>query len=204
MNNRNNKRSTQQHDDHGSNHPAKLLYLPAEPFDNVQGTIKKLAEKASENVSTWRSRLENRVLSLNYAAREEPTSLAGYQPIQYTVRHPYSKFCGLSNRAAKRAGLLKHPKTIPYEHAILLHNLWTEYVTDVLGKHTQPAHIARSLALCDLQGAIIDIQSSQCPSYVGVKGIILTETQNVGTLDSVTNVIGIQHRKARLKRHNSA
>ncbi|GFE54296.1 ribonuclease P subunit p29 [Babesia ovis] len=156
----------------------RFLYQTAQPYDGVQSIVKKLAEKASEGPAKWKAKIEGRVLSLNTTAREEATALVGYKPITYTVRQPFSKFSGLSNRAVKRAGLLAHPANIEYQHALALHNLWLEYVADVLGKQTTPQHIARALALCDLQGAKIDINTSECPSYVGIAGIIVRETQH--------------------------
>ncbi|ORM39579.1 SWR1-complex protein 4 [Babesia sp. Xinjiang] len=172
--------------------PCRFLYQPALPFEGVSATIQSLAEKACASTSSWKSRIEGRVLSLNVAAREEATALIGPPAVSYTVRHPFSKFSGVSNRGIKRAGLLCHGPTINYEHAEALQRLWLEYISDVLGNQSRPQNIVRTLALCDLQGAKVDVVSSRCPSYVGISGIIVRETQHgfyIVKVDSTVSLV---------------
>lgn len=157
----------------------KFLYQQAYPFDKAAETINKLAGKSGESASNWKAKIENRVLHLNAAARDEATALINRTPEPYTVRHTFSKFSGISNRAAKRAGLLDIGRHIEFQHAQELHKLWLQYVSEILSKQNTAQTIARTLALCDLQGAQIEVIQSTCASYVGIAGIIVRETQHV-------------------------
>ncbi|CDR94643.1 hypothetical protein, conserved [Babesia bigemina] len=143
----------------------RFLYQPALPGGDEASTLNKLAERAGESTASWKAKIESRVLQLNAAVHEEAAALVGRQPEPYTVRHSFTKFSGLSNRAAKRAGLLSVGPEVDFEHAQVLRTLWQEYIADVLGKHSAPAHVARNLALCDLHGAYVEVVGSACAAY---------------------------------------
>ncbi|GBE60200.1 ribonuclease P subunit p29 isoform X2 [Babesia ovata] len=156
----------------------RFLYQPALPGGDEASTLNKLAERAGESTASWKAKIESRVLQLNAAVHEEATALVGRQPEPYTVRHSFTKFSGISNRAAKRAGLLAVGPEVDFEHAQVLRTLWQEYIADVLGKHNAPVHVARNLALCDLHGAYVEVVGSACAAYVGIAGIIVRETHH--------------------------
>ncbi|EKX74253.1 conserved hypothetical protein [Theileria equi strain WA] len=158
----------------------KSLYQPI--IDNSKppkqrDSIIRLAGESGDTLESWRSRIENRVLHLNKLTKEEVTTLLNTKAPNSSIRLPYSKFSGLSNKASKATGLLSLKDTIPYESATKLHELWLEYAKGIIGTNNH-LNACKSLALLDLQGAKVDIIKSSCPTYVGISGIIIRETQN--------------------------
>ncbi|KAM4722998.1 ribonuclease P protein subunit p29 [Rhinophrynus dorsalis] len=74
------------------------------------------------------------------------------------------------------------PEQQRYELFVPLHELWKQYIRDVcngLRPNTQPQMIQNKLLKADLHGALVMVSKSKCPSYVGLKGIILQETKHV-------------------------
>ncbi|KAK1443134.1 ribonuclease P/MRP subunit Rpp29 like protein [Babesia gibsoni] len=167
----------------------RFLYQPPEPVHRADDTIRQLSEKAGESLVSWKARIEGRVLQLNAAARGEAVSLLTPAAKPYSNRNAFNKFSGLSNKAVKRLGLLDVGRCIEYQHALSLHELWLKYMEDVIGSERAPQQVARILALSDLNGAIIKIVESTCPSYVGISGIILRETHHTLSIVTEDNVV---------------
>ncbi|XP_075045329.1 ribonuclease P protein subunit p29 isoform X2 [Mixophyes fleayi] len=69
-----------------------------------------------------------------------------------------------------------------YDMYLPLHELWEQYIRDLcngLRPDTQPQMVQNRMLKADLHGALVMVFKSKCPSYVGLKGIILQETKHV-------------------------
>lgn len=89
--------------------------------------------------------------------------------------------------AKKRAlGLLEIPKEqVKWDIYVPLHNLWLGYIRDVLGldqgraPYINPASAGPMIASADMHGALLEIVRSRCVSRVGLKGIVVRDTQYI-------------------------
>ncbi|XP_075432416.1 ribonuclease P protein subunit p29 isoform X1 [Ascaphus truei] len=94
-----------------------------------------------------------------------------------------SKAKGLSAKERRDMRLFQiKPEQQRYEMFLPLHELWKQYIRDLcngLKPDAQPQMIQSKLLKADLHGAIIMVTKSKCPSYVGLKGIILQEMKHV-------------------------
>ena len=59
-----------------------------------------------------------------------------------------------------------------------LHQLWKQYISHLLAGQAGPG-IAEKLLKADFHGAIFTVIRSKCPTLIGVRGIVLQETENV-------------------------
>jgi ribonuclease P protein subunit POP4 len=64
-----------------------------------------------------------------------------------------------------------------YDRFLPLHELWLEYIHDVVAD-TSESDLALKLLKADFHGAIIKVASSLCSPMIGLEGILLQETQN--------------------------
>ncbi|CAG9327651.1 POP4 [Blepharisma stoltei] len=63
-----------------------------------------------------------------------------------------------------------------YDLYIRLHEMWKEYLADLLDNNFNPKNIQTRLLKADMHGAKISVWKASCKSYEGQKGIILHET----------------------------
>ncbi|KAK5578864.1 hypothetical protein RB653_008539 [Dictyostelium firmibasis] len=77
-----------------------------------------------------------------------------------------------------------------YDQYLPLHQLWTQYIQDVIQQQKGPALINKLLK-ADLHGAIIIVTKSKCPTFVGQKGIIIQETENTFKIITKENKLNI-------------
>jgi ribonuclease P protein subunit POP4 len=98
----------------------------------------------------------------------------------------------MSTRQFKDRKLLKiDPKDAIYELYLPLHNLWNDYINDLIcfekltEKSLQDA--AKRLMNADLHAALLHVMQSKCPSLVGVSGLVLQETKNTFRLVTADN-----------------
>lgn len=66
-----------------------------------------------------------------------------------------------------------------YDHARELNRMWNIYVDELLGLTKTEELPQDTINDMELNGAEIEIHKSRCASYIGIKGIIILETQNV-------------------------
>ncbi|KAK2197736.1 bifunctional Rof-RNase P-like/Ribonuclease P protein subunit Rpp29-RNP1/Ribonuclease P protein subunit RNP1/Ribonuclease P-MRP subunit Rpp29 superfamily/Ribonuclease P-MRP subunit Rpp29 [Babesia duncani] len=146
--------------------------------EDATSVCANLACITNETALNFRSRVQDKVLHLNRLVPLESKSLLSSQIIAQVHRMPFSKFSGLSNTRAKRLGLLNIGEGISYDLALQLHRLWLEYVQQVLEQSYNVQHVARSVAMCDLQGCMLTVIASRCASLVGIEGIVILEQAN--------------------------
>ena len=125
----------------------------------------------------------------------------------------------LSVKERKRLGLYKISPEQQYENFLPLHHLWLGYMEDLLQIKTSPEakrlcstvnvqevifsssssllfprevnqmQLNQRVMKADYHGSIVRVCRSKCPSYVGIEGILLKETQNTLQLISKDNKI---------------
>lgn len=99
------------------------------------------------------------------------------------TRRNCKKAKGLNARQKRRMKVFHiKPEHQRYELFLPLHNLWTQYITDLCGglKPTcSPQFVQQKLLKADFHGAIITVVRSRCPSYVGTTGILIQEFKHV-------------------------
>ncbi|XP_018613640.1 ribonuclease P protein subunit p29 [Scleropages formosus] len=74
------------------------------------------------------------------------------------------------------------PEHLKYELFLPLHELWKQYVRDLcngLKPESNPQVIQNKLLKADFHGAVISVDRSKCPSYVGTTGILVQELKHV-------------------------
>jgi len=64
-----------------------------------------------------------------------------------------------------------------YELYIPLHEMWKEYVKDLLNANYSEKNITGKLLKADMHGAMVGVWRAACRSYEGQKGIVVQETQ---------------------------
>ncbi|SBT79649.1 ribonuclease P protein subunit p29, putative [Plasmodium malariae] len=65
-----------------------------------------------------------------------------------------------------------------YEHARKLNELWNIYVNELLELRNSKELSLETINDMELNGACVEIHKSRCSTYIGIKGIIVLETQN--------------------------
>ncbi|CAN0066331.1 ribonuclease P protein subunit p29 isoform X1 [Lampetra fluviatilis] len=89
----------------------------------------------------------------------------------------------LSSRERRRLGLFDiRPENQRYALFLPLHQLWLQYIDDLFGglkSTTRSEQIQMKMLKADLHGAIITVEKSKCPTYVGTTGIMIQELKNV-------------------------
>ncbi|CAA9989047.1 ribonuclease P protein subunit p29, putative [Plasmodium knowlesi strain H] len=68
--------------------------------------------------------------------------------------------------------------TTSYDHAKKLNYMWNIYVDELLSLTNTEELPQDTINDMELNGAEIEIHKSRCASYIGIKGIIILETQN--------------------------
>ncbi|XP_050397723.1 ribonuclease P protein subunit p29 [Patella vulgata] len=79
-----------------------------------------------------------------------------------------------------------------YEKYLPLHNLWKDYIKDLLCGPKDKSdgclnNDAQKLLKADVHGAILTVKKSKCPSYIHTTGIVLQETRNTFKLITKEN-----------------
>lgn len=92
----------------------------------------------------------------------------------------------LSAAKKRSLGLLEIPKEhVKWNIYLPLHKLWVGYMRDILGigegkvGFVSPAGAGPILASADMHGALVEVVRSRCVSRVGVKGIVVRDSQYV-------------------------
>eukprot|EP01071_Lankesteria_metandrocarpae_P006222 Lankesteria_metandrocarpae@DN4283_c1_g1_i1.p1 len=94
----------------------------------------------------------------------------------------------LSRRSLRKLGLLEIEKDLSYDALRPLNHLWNQYAQSILGlschssfnfDDTTPACISRCnrLSQADLHGALLRVERSLYPRWVGINGIVVTDSE---------------------------
>jgi len=121
----------------------------------------------------------------------QPTARAERRRLKNEKKEKQKKRKALKPRplsaAKKRAlGLLEIPKEhVKWDIYLPLHRLWVGYMRDILGiaegkaGYVNPMSAGPILASADMHGALVEVVRSRCVSRVGVKGIVVRDSQFV-------------------------
>lgn len=119
----------------------------------------------------------------------------------------------LTAREKRSLGLDRLPKTgLQYTNFTELSTLWQDYMKDLLGtevlkatKWTPPSdyndtsghlpNLQSKVSKADLHGAIIKVESAECPTHVGRQGICLMETRHTFQIISTDNKLRMMPKK---------
>ncbi|XP_076311482.1 ribonuclease P/MRP subunit POP4 [Tachypleus tridentatus] len=154
--------------------------LPLSIF-NQDGTLKNVSNKF---VSTFlKNRVDPNLLNL------EELSKYTFPLEQIRVK---KKKCSkkrqqlLSVSEKKQLGLFKiNTKKLKFDDFVPIHNLWVQYMDEVIQKSSDPSQLHQKLMKADYHGCFLVVCAARCSSYVGVSGIVIQETRN--TFKLITN-----------------
>jgi ribonuclease P protein subunit POP4 len=106
----------------------------------------------------------------------------------------------LSAAKKRSLGLLEIPKEhVKWDIYLPLHNLWLGYVRDILGigqdrvAYISPMNAGPILASADMHGALLEVVRSRCVSRVGVRGIVVRDSQFVFELVTEKNALKCEY-----------
>jgi len=108
--------------------------------------------------------------------------LTTIKPTKATKRNRHKKNL-LTSVERKKLGLQKLPKNLKYKSFVKLHKAWNEYIETFLNLDISTSApnqdiLHTHLAKADYTGCLLMVTRSKCPSYIGVKGIVILETKN--------------------------
>ncbi|KTW26643.1 hypothetical protein T552_02652 [Pneumocystis carinii B80] len=93
----------------------------------------------------------------------------------------------LSSREKKATGIYNISKNAcKYNIWIVLHNLWKEYIKEIIGS-SSASIISQKLLKADMHGSKLKVIRSKCPSRVGIEGICIKETKKTFVLITEKN-----------------
>ncbi|KAI9012721.1 Rof/RNase P-like protein [Gaertneriomyces semiglobifer] len=85
----------------------------------------------------------------------------------------------MSNKLRKKSGLYDIPTDVKYEAFLPLHQLWKGYMNMLLADSAHGTTAMMRLLKADYHGAVFSVVRSKCPTYVGITGIVIKETENM-------------------------
>ncbi|TPX69317.1 hypothetical protein SpCBS45565_g02502 [Spizellomyces sp. 'palustris'] len=86
----------------------------------------------------------------------------------------------MSAKERKETGVWDVPvEAQKYALYVPLHNLWQGYINDLFDKSSQPGVILPRMMKADYHGALLTVAKSKCPTYIGISGIVIKETENM-------------------------
>ncbi|SBS98049.1 hypothetical protein PMALA_062170, partial [Plasmodium malariae] len=94
-----------------------------------------------------------------------------------TTQQPKIEKVGLSSNEYSSYNVPAENNT-SYEHARKLNELWNIYVNELLELTNSKELSLDTINDMELNGACVEIHKSRCSTYIGIKGIIVLETQN--------------------------
>ncbi|KAL8621699.1 hypothetical protein ACOMHN_024670 [Nucella lapillus] len=120
------------------------------------------------------------------------TQLPLFKPIQRRRRrgfnHSQQKRKKLTNRERKDLKVFSIPKdNQSYSQQLVLHDAWKQYMDELIPSDRplsagEAQNASQKILKAELQGSILTVQRSKCPSYVGLTGIVVQETRHTFVL----------------------
>jgi len=129
--------------------------------------------------------IENRTignLDEIFATMKKNFPLTTVKPTK-TVKRNRHKTNMLTSIERRRLGLQNLPNNLKYKSFVELHTTWRDYIEkflnlDVSMSSPNQDMLNTHLAKADYTGCLLMVTKSKCPSYIGVKGIVIMETKN--------------------------
>ncbi len=166
----------------------ELLYTPLPSSSTATSTAKKRKRGSDELVESFLSKAmppkkgkDDRTQSKELKHQSLLLDQPAVPKRKYNLSHGKNK--KLTVKEKKELKLFKlDPSEICYDLYLPLHELWKDYMRDLLKISTlkpnnmQPAEM--KLLKADYHGSIIMVTEARNPSLVGLHGIVLQETKN--------------------------
>ncbi|KLO17369.1 RNase P subunit p29-like protein [Schizopora paradoxa] len=186
--------------------PSKTTLNPYQPFLNGKNTRLKFTSKSpftpqfvetqlqkSSNLdpkALYENRVKGKHLILETSTRSRKENEE--RQLQRAKERERKKLGGMGRKEAAFTGMWKLEKEqTKYRLFIPLHQLWLGYMSELLGLWKAPeqqtasmptmpnsAGMHAKLVKADFHGSIISVKQSKNPCLVGVKGIVILETEN--------------------------
>ncbi|CEM09871.1 unnamed protein product [Vitrella brassicaformis CCMP3155] len=91
---------------------------------------------------------------------------------------PPRRLTKMSNNEARRRGLYDlQDGTLSYADCLPLNELWSQYAEQLMHERLPITERGSRLAAADLHGAFVRVDKARVPSYIGLDGIIVQETE---------------------------
>lgn len=165
----------------------KTQNLPSENKENQENTQKK-QEKDEKNVQNNQSSAGS---NENNEEDDKKQENQDKKASKSSKKKSKNKKNNLTAKQKKEMGLDIKPmkKTkLEYKQFKPLHELWIQYMENLLSLQQNPIESSKSSVVppsmyenilkVDLHGCLIKIIASKIPSYIGIEGIIIQETEN--------------------------
>ncbi|OZJ02847.1 hypothetical protein BZG36_03223 [Bifiguratus adelaidae] len=135
----------------------------------VPNFVTSLIPSEGQPQRTYDTKVKGKVLSL-----DNPTKPTGKDKSRRT--HQRKKLTAKEKRELKIYDFPQESRK--YEIFLPLHQLWLGYMEELLGQGSNDAAFLPKLLKADYHGAMMTVTRSKCPSFVGVNGIMIQETEN--------------------------
>lgn len=114
---------------------------------------------------------------------------AGAGPATRAVDHTRRR---MSARERRQRHLFHVPRDgHVFSQYLPLHELWQQYIDDVCGPGVSVSALEQRLLKADFHGALFRVSRSRAPSFVGVTGIVVQETEKTFKLVTPDNKLRI-------------
>jgi len=125
------------------------------------------------------AKLTQKVIALENPTRQKSADTKRAEKQRRNVKN--QKMKALSARQKRAMGIFKIPKEgLSYAVVQPMHDMWLNYMGDLLQEEIKrKKSFVEKFVRADLHGCILHICKSKCPSYVGIGGIVVQETQRM-------------------------
>ncbi|XP_010667252.1 ribonuclease MRP protein subunit POP4 isoform X2 [Beta vulgaris subsp. vulgaris] len=141
--------------------------------DKILHELLQKGDSAQKYIQGSRSiKMENWILLDKFVQANKP-SVARLRALQANSKRSKKH---MSMKQLKKCGLLNLPQKLrKFELFLPMHDMWKDYVMQLL-KNSGKNHVAQSLLVADLHGAILRVIECKIDSFIGVVGIMIRET----------------------------
>lgn len=141
--------------------------------DKILHELLQKGDSAQKYIQGSRSiKLDNWILLDNFVQRNN-SSVARLRAFRANSKRSKKH---MSMKRLRNCGLLDLPQELhKFEFFMSMHEMWKKYVMQLLKKNGK-IHVAQSLLVADLHGAILRVVDCKVHSFIGVVGIMIRET----------------------------
>jgi len=141
----------------------------------VSDLVASVIGKGHDTTEVWTQKVRDKVLALDNV--KEPRSLTKREEMQRQKLRAKKRSKMIKAKEKREKNMLKMPEdALKYELYIPLHTMWKDYLAATLNNSKGSALTAKILK-ADMHGCCIKVIRSKCPSFVGLEGIVLLETE---------------------------
>ncbi|KDO32662.1 hypothetical protein SPRG_02363 [Saprolegnia parasitica CBS 223.65] len=147
----------------------------------LETQLAAMALKKPSTTEDFVEKIKSKALQLHNPHKAKKTVNAALQSINFPKR--------LSQGQRRAAGFHVATPSLPYASALELHDLWLQYMADLIGNEDLSVIPAStSFATCsfgaklrkaDYNGCLLTVVRSRNPGLIGLEGVVLAEHKNV-------------------------